>query len=76
MVNVSGTPGQGFPAMVGVTVIVDVSGDPVALVAVNAGSPPEPLAGRPIPVLELVHVYVAPAGVLVKVLAGTALPGQ
>ena len=76
MVNVNGVPGQGLPAIVGVTVIVEVMGELVALVAVNVGKPPVPLATRPIAVLEFVQVYVAPAGVLAKVFAGTAVPEQ
>lgn len=68
--------GPGQAPIVGVMVIVEVIGDDVALVAVKAGVLVAPLAPKPIAVLELVHVKVAPAGVLTKVLAGTAAPPQ
>jgi hypothetical protein len=61
---------------VGVTVIVEVIGDAVALVAVNPGVPPVPLAARPIAVLEFVQLKVAPAGVLTNVLAAMAVPAH
>ena len=76
IVNVSGIPGQGFPATVGVTVTVEVIGVLPGLVAINAGTLPEPLAPRPMAVFELVQVYVAPTGVLVKVFIGTVAPAQ
>ena len=57
-VNVKGVPGH--PFAVGVTVIVAVIGKVVALVAVNAGILPEPLAASPIFVLPLVHINVVP----------------
>ena len=69
-------PGQGFPATVGVTVIVEVIGTPELFVATNAGKLPDPPAARPIAGFEFVHVYVAPAGTLVKAVAGTVLPAQ
>jgi hypothetical protein len=47
-----------------------------AFVAVNAGTFPVPLAAIPMPVLLLVHVYVAPPGVLVKTVAGIFPPLQ
>jgi len=75
-VNVLATPGHVLPATDGVTVIVDVIGVPPAFVAVNEGNPPVPLAAKPIPVFELVHVNVAPAGVLANVFAGTTAPAQ
>lgn len=37
---------------------------------------PFPLAARPIAVLELVQVYVAPAGLLLKLDADTEVPGH
>jgi hypothetical protein len=43
------------PPNVGVTVIVDVIGDPVVFTAVNPDTDPVPLAAKPIAVLELVH---------------------
>jgi hypothetical protein len=49
--------------------IVDV---PV-LVALNDGTFPEPLAPKPISVLEFVHANVPPVGVLTKFVAGTLL---
>lgn len=45
----------------------------VELVAVNEGMLPVPLAANPMAVLEFVHVYVAPGGVLVKLVAATVL---
>jgi len=56
---------------VGVTVIVADIGLVPVLVAVNDGMLPEPLAAKPIAVLEFVQVKVAPGVTLVKVLAGT-----
>ena len=61
---------------VGVTVIVEVIGPAVALVAVKAGKPPVPLAARPIAVFEFVQAKVAPAGVLTNPFTGTAAPAQ
>ena len=69
-------PGQVLPVIAGVTVMVLVSGAEVAFVVVKVGTFPVPEAAKPMPVLELVHVYVAPAGVLVKAVAGTLDPGQ
>ena len=48
------------PFAIGVTAIVDVTGEVVALVAVNEGILPEPLAARPIAVLLFAHVNVVP----------------
>jgi hypothetical protein len=45
---------------VGVTVIVAMIGDVIALVAVNDGILPEPFAARPIAVLLFVQVDVVP----------------
>ncbi len=45
-----------------------------ALVAVNDGVFPFPLAGKPIAGLLLVQVKVAPAGVLIKLEAATVAP--
>lgn len=42
------------------------------LVALNPAMLPDPLAARPMAVLELVQVKVAPAVVLVKLVAATA----
>ena len=74
IVNVNGVPVQ--PLSVGVTEMVLVIAEAVALVAVNAGKFPVPDAPRPIPVLELVQAKVAPVGVLVKLVNGTAAPAQ
>jgi hypothetical protein len=76
MVNELATPGQVLPTIEGVTVIVDVTGSPVILVATNAGKFVVPLAAKPIEAFELVHANVAPAGVLKKVLIGTVAPAQ
>lgn len=74
MVNVVAGPVQ--PLNVGTTEIVLVIGALVALADVNAGKLPVPLAPNPIAVLLFVHAKVAPAGVLVKPVLGTATPGQ
>jgi hypothetical protein len=58
IVNVVGVPVHPFAD--GVTVIVEVIGDVEALVAVNTGMSPEPLAARPIAVLLFVQVNVVP----------------
>jgi hypothetical protein len=47
--------------MIGVTVIVAVTGTSVALVATKDGILPIPLAPRPIEVVLFVHEYVVPA---------------
>jgi hypothetical protein len=54
IVYVIGVPGQ--VPKVGVTVIVEVIGEVVVLVAVNEGTPPVPLAARPIAAFEFVQV--------------------
>jgi hypothetical protein len=54
MVNVIGGPGQ--PAAVGVTVIVPDIGVEPALVAVNDGRLPVPLAAKPMAVLLFVQL--------------------
>jgi hypothetical protein len=56
--------------------MVDVMAAPVALVAVNAGVFPDPLAASPIAVLEFVQEKVAPAGVLLNADAATVVPLQ
>ncbi len=61
---------------VGVTVIVAVIGAVVVLVAVKAGTFPEPLAARPTAVLLLVHVNVVPVTGPVNVVAGAVAPLQ
>jgi hypothetical protein len=57
IVNVWAVPEQLTPPLVnvGVTVIVALIGEVPALVAVNAGNEPVPLAPRPIVVFELLH---------------------
>ena len=51
-------------------------GAEVLLTAVKAGVLPDPEAAKPIAVLELVQVKVAPAGVDVKLDTGTLSPLQ
>ena len=62
------------PFKVGVTVMVAVIGDVVLLLAVMPGTFPLPLAESPIAVLELVQVYNAPDGVLLKLEGGMVAP--
>jgi len=62
------------PLMDGVTVMVAVIGVVPVLVAVKPGIFPLPLAGKPMPVFELVHAKVAPVVGLVNVVAGKASP--
>ena len=50
--------------------VADIGLVPV-LVAVNEAISPDPLADKPIAVLELVHENIPPAGVLVKFVEGT-----
>lgn len=66
-VNASGIPEQ--PDAEGVTVIVALTGAMVELTALNGAIFPVPLAGKPMDVLLLVHAYVVPLNVLVKVIA-------
>lgn len=56
--------------------MVAVTGVLPVLVAVNDGTLPVPLAGRPIEGSELVQSKVPPAGVLVKLAAATVPPLQ
>ena len=51
-----------------VTVIVAVISELPGLVAVNCGTLPVPDAAKPIAGFELVHVTLAPAGIMVKLL--------
>jgi len=51
-------------------------GAPVALVAVNDGTLPIPLAPKPIPVFELVQLNEPPAGVLVNEVTGITVPAH
>ena len=74
IVSVDGGPVQ--PFAVGVTVIVAVIGEVVALVAVNEGILPEPLAARPIDVLLFVHVNVVPLTGPDKPVIGATTPAQ
>ncbi len=57
-------------------VIVPLIGAAPALVAVNAGTSPAPPAPKPMAVLLFVQVYVAPAGVLLSVVAATVAPAH
>ena len=74
IVKVTGVPVQ--PLAVGVTVIVAVIGDEVALVAVNEAMLPAPLAAKPIAGLLLVQLNVVPATAPVKVIAVVVAPAQ
>ena len=56
--------------------IVAVIGDVVALVAVNEGILPEPLAARPIAVLLFVHMNVVPLTGPDKFVNGVSVPAQ
>jgi hypothetical protein len=56
--------------------IVAVIGDVVALVAVNEGILPEPLAARPIAVLLFVQVNAVPLTGPDKVVNGASVPAQ
>jgi hypothetical protein len=58
------------------TLMVDVIGAPVELVAVKELTSPFPLAPIPMAVLLLVQLNVAPAGLLLKVVEGTLSPLQ
>jgi hypothetical protein len=64
------------PLAVGVIVIVALMDDAVALVAVNDGMSPDPLAARPMAVLLFVHVNVVPETGPDKVVVGTFAPAQ
>lgn len=59
-----------------VTVIVATMGSLPRLMAVNEGTFPVPEAGNPIAGLEFVQLYVTPAGVPVKKVAGTTAPSK
>ena len=56
--------------------IVAVIGDAVALIAVNEGTLPEPLAARPIAVLLLVHANVVPLTSPDRFVTGARIPAQ
>lgn len=64
------------PFAVGVTVIIAVIGNAVALVAVNEGISPDPLARRPTAVLLFVHVNVVPLTGPDKFVIGETIPAQ
>jgi hypothetical protein len=64
------------PLAVGVIVIVALMDDVVALVAVNDGMSPDPLAARPMAALLFVHVNVVPETGPTKVVTGTVAPLQ
>ena len=69
IVNVFDTPLQTVlpPENEGVTVIVAIIGVFVVFIAVNVGMFPLPEAASPIPVFELVQLYVVPVEVLLVV---------
>ena len=60
------------PFKVGTTEINPIIGVAPVLVAVNPGTFPTPLAPNPIVVVVFVHVYVAPTGELIKLVAATS----
>ena len=74
MVKVFGVPVH--PFAVGVTVIVAVIGDVVALVAVNEGMLPDPLAARPMAELLFVQAKVVPLTSPDKLVTGATTPAQ
>ena len=74
MVKVIGVPVHPFAD--GVTVIVAVIGDVVALVAVNEGMSPDPLAARPMAVLLFVQVNDVPVTGPDKFVIGATTPVQ
>ena len=69
-----GVPAQPFAA--GVTVIVEVMGKVVALVAVNEEMLPKPLAARPMAVLLFAQVNVVPLTGPDKFVRGAVVPAQ
>jgi hypothetical protein len=75
IVNVIAVPVQPL-AVVGVTVIVAVTGAAVLLVAVKLAILPWPLAARPIDGVLLVQLNIVPATVPVKFTAAVAAPLQ
>ena len=78
MVYVTGVPAQLTPALVyvGVTVIVAVMGDAPALVAVNDGTFPAPLAARPMAVLLFAQLNVVPLTELLNTVIPAEAPLQ
>jgi hypothetical protein len=74
MVKDKGVPTQ--PLAVGVTVIVAITGVVPALVAVNDGILPVPLAASPIVGSLFVQAKVAPASGLVNAIAVVVAPLQ
>ena len=63
MVKVSNGPGH--PLLSGIMTMAEVIGFVVEFVAVNCGMKLNPTVGNPIAVFEFVHVYAAPAGIIV-----------
>ena len=72
MVKVTGVPLHPFAAAV--AVMVAVTGLAVALVAVKEAMFPEPLAASPMEAVLFVQLKVAPAVVLVKLMAVVVEP--
>ncbi len=64
------------PPAVGVTVMVAVIGAPVEFVPLKAAMFPEPLAARPMAVLELVQLKVVPATPLLNAVPAILSPLQ
>ena len=73
-VNVAGVPAHPFAD--GVTVMVAVMGEVVALVAVNEGISPDPLGARPMAVLSFAQVKVVPLTGPDKFVIGAITPAQ
>jgi hypothetical protein len=73
-VNVAGVPVHPFTD--GVTVMVAVMGKVVALLTVNDGTSPDPLAARPMAVLLFVQVNVVPLTGPDKFVIGAIIPAQ
>lgn len=76
IVNVTGVPEQfRLPLLnVGVTVMVDTTGAPPLLTAVNDAISPVPEAARPVVVLLFVQLNTVPGTVPLNVTAVVALP--
>ena len=64
------------PFSVGMMVIVELSGLVPVFTAVKLGTFPVPLAANPIEVLELVHVKLAPVGMLAGFCEDTTVSAQ
>ena len=74
IVNETGDPGH--PLATGVTVIVAITGDVPAFVAIKEDMFPEPLAGRPIVELLIVQLKTVPVTDPLNVTAFVEYPWQ